>query len=104
MSAKKQQKDEEAADEPELDNAAEDRQLDAAPQSDAQQKPDVAPKAEAQRKPDAPPKAEAKPQPQPQAKPKPKVEAEPKSTGKPAEAKSMAEIMKFDLKIRRPRR
>jgi hypothetical protein len=102
MSAKKPLKDGEGADESELENAAEDRQLDVAPQGDAQPKVDVPPKPEAQRKPDAPPKAEAKPQ--PQAKPKPKVEVEPSSTAKSEKPKSLAEIMKVDLRVRRPRR
>ncbi len=112
MNAKKPFNDDEAADESEPENVT-DEQVDAVSPADARPKVeaakvDVPVKADAPRKPDAP-KVEAKPQPQspPPAKPKPKVEAGPGSTAasaKPGEPRSMAEIMKFDLKVRRPRR
>jgi hypothetical protein len=99
MSAKKQMKDGDAADDAQLDDATADPPVDVAPQGDAQSKPDVPPKADAQRKPDAP-----KPDATPVVKPKPKVEPEPSAAGTPEKTKSLGDIMKIDLSVRRPRR
>jgi hypothetical protein len=100
MSAKKQSRDGEAVDEPGTEEPTEDRQPDAAPQAEAQPKPDAAPKPEAPRKQEPPPK----PDPKPQVKPKPKAEADAGSAAKSEKPKTMADIMKVDLRVRRPRR
>ena len=99
MSAKKQMKDGEVVDDAQLDNATADPPVDVVPQGDAQSKPEVPPKADAQRKPDAP-----KPDAKPVVKPKPKVEPEPSSAATPEKPKSLGDIMKIDLSVRRPRR
>jgi hypothetical protein len=104
MSAKKQIKDGDAADDSELDNATADLPLDVAPQGDAQPKMDVPPKPDAQRKPDAPKADAPKPDIKPAIKPKSKVEPETSSAAKPEKPKSLGDIMKVDLKVRRPRR
>jgi len=80
------------ADEPDRKNVADERQPDVPPLPDVQRKEAVPPKPE--------PKAPTKPKPEVESKPKEKP-AETKTT---PETKTMAEIMKFDLKIRRPRR
>jgi hypothetical protein len=70
--------------------------------ADVATKPDVAAKAPEPRKPDAAPKADAKPpEAKPQAKPKPKAEAELEAPAKPTAPKSLAEVMKFDLRVKR---
>ncbi len=113
MIPKKQMKDGEMVDEAEIGNAVEAAQ----PDKDEGQKAGVAPKPDAAVKPqEAPRKAEpakaepakaepAKPQmdPKAQAKPKPKAE-EAAVAAKPAEPKSLAEVMKFDLRAKRRRR
>lgn len=71
---------------------------------DGPSKPDATAKTpEPPRKPEPAPRAEAKPQPaiRPQEKAKPKPEAQPEQTAKPGEMKSLAQVMKFDLKVRR---
>lgn len=102
MNAKK--KDGDMADETEQDNAPDKPGPDAgvpaegqartAPKADAIPKPPDAP-----RKPDAPPKGDAKVQP----KAKPKGEAEP-AAAKPRETKSLAEVMRLDMRARKRRR
>jgi hypothetical protein len=69
--------------------------------TDSPQKPASPPKPDAAgpRKPEP----TAKPDTKPQIKAKPKPDADGDSAQKPAE-KTLADIMKFDLKIRRPRR
>jgi len=63
-------------------------------------------KAPEEHHPEPAPQAEAprKPEPKPAGRPKPAPEPRSGSAEKPAETKTLAEIMKFDLKIRRPRR
>ena len=76
--------------------------------SGGQRQPDALPESEAQRKPETAPNLESKPEPEPRptTKPKPAAESKPGSKEKEqeGETKTLAEIMKFDLKIRRPRR
>ena len=50
------------------------------------------------------PEAESKPETKPPAKTKGRSEGEPKFDAKPAAAKSIAEVMKFDLRARKKRR
>ena len=91
MSAKKQNTDGVSADDSDLDKL---------PGGDRE--PDPAPQAEDQRKPDPQPRPE--PRPAPAARQKPAAESKPSSEKKETETKTLADIMKFDLKIRRPRR
>lgn len=91
MSAKK------AGEDSEFDHDAEGREAEEVPLAEAQLKPEVQPKAEAQ------PKLDNKPS----VKAKARAEGEPKPAAKPetTTTKSIAEIMKFNLRTpRRPRR
>jgi len=101
----KKQKDGEMAEDPEQESAQDkfSEQPDSPPKQEAAAIANVPAKPpEPPIKPEAAPKVEAKPAVDAKAKTKPKAEAA--AEAKPPAQKSMAEIMKFDLKIRkRPR-
>jgi hypothetical protein len=91
MSAKKTSEDSEPG------NETEETETETAPQAESQSKPEE----EAQPKPEA----QAQPEAKSTAKGKVKAEGEVKPAAKPGGTKTLAEIMKFDLRIgKKPRR
>jgi|GEM_PF-5275178 len=103
MSAKKQSPDGMPEDESDLEKSSGESDLEKVSGGEPKA---ALPQPDAHRKPDAQPKPEPKPalEPKPVVKPKPAAESKTASREKEGEAKTLAEIMKFDLKIRRPRR
>lgn len=111
MNAKKPLSDGPGGDESEAQNVAGQTPPPAATEADAQPKLEVAAKVEVPpkspepaRKPDTPPKVVAKPPVDAKAQVKPKPKTESVSAGKAADAKSLAEVMKFDLRVKKRRR